>query len=129
MTTRRNFLKTSAAAMAAGIIPEAWGSPLISGKVMGANDKIRVGLIGCRSMGWGDLMDFLLHKDVDCTALCDIDQKVLNSRASEIEKSHDMKPRLFSDYRKMLELKDLDIVIIGTPDHWHCLQFVDACSA
>jgi predicted dehydrogenase len=80
-------------------------------------------------MGWGDLSDFLLHQDVDCIALCDIDRNVLDEKAAEMEKKWNKKPHLFSDYRKMLELKDLDVVIVGTPDHWHCLQFVDACAA
>jgi predicted dehydrogenase len=80
-------------------------------------------------MGWGDLADLMLHKEVECVALCDIDQGILNNRAAEMEKSQGKKPKLSSDYRKMLDMKDLDIVIIGTPDHWHCLQFTDACSA
>lgn len=130
MTTRRNFLKTSATAVAAGLVtPSAWSSVITNNRPVGANDRIRVGLIGCRNMGWGDLGDFLLHKEVDCIALCDIDRTILNNRAGEIEKSRGRKPQLFADYRKMLEMKELDAVIIGTPDHWHCLQFTDACSA
>ncbi|MDR1556019.1 MAG: Gfo/Idh/MocA family oxidoreductase [Tannerellaceae bacterium] len=131
MATRRNFLKTSATALAAGLIApsSAWGKERPVAGTAGANDKIRVGLIGCRNMGWGDLNDFLLHKDVECMALCDIDRNVLDGRAAELEKIQGRKALLFSDYRKMLELKELDAVIIGTPDHWHCLQFVDACSA
>ncbi len=116
--------------MAAGlIIPSGWSAEQLNINYAGANDKIRVGLIGCRNMGWSNLSDFLLHKDVDCIALCDIDQNILNNRANEVEKLRGKKPQLFSDYRKMLELKELDAVIVGTPDHWHCLQFVDACSA
>lgn len=130
MTTRRNFLKASATTVAAGFItPSVWGTGLLSRTAGGANDKIGVGLIGCRNMGWGNLTDFLLHNDVECVALCDIDQQILANRALELEKQQKRKPQLFSDYRKMLELKELDIVIVGTPDHWHCLQFVDACSA
>lgn len=129
MTTRRNFLKTSATAMAAGLVmPSAWSS-VGGSRIMGANNRINVGLIGCKNMGWGDLSDFLLHPEVDCIALCDIDRQILDEKASEIEKLRNKKPQLFSDYRKMLEMKELDAVIIGTPDHWHCLQFIDACSA
>lgn len=130
MTTRRNFLKTSATAMAAGLItPSAWSSVMTGSRIQGANDRIHIGLIGCKNMGWADLSDFLLHDNVDCTALCDIDQSILNGRGAEIEKRGNTKPQLFSDYRKLLEMKELDAVIIGTPDHWHCLQFTDACSA
>jgi len=130
MITRRNFLKVSATAVAAGFVaPSVLGSPEVEHRIIGANDRINIGLIGCRNMGWGDLSDTLSHKEVDCIALCDIDQGILNNRASEIEKKLNHKPRLFSDYRRMLEMKDLDAVIIGTPDHWHCLMFTDACSA
>ncbi|MDR1938133.1 MAG: Gfo/Idh/MocA family oxidoreductase [Tannerellaceae bacterium] len=108
--------------------PSVWSAGL-NATPGGAGDRINIGLIGCRSMGWGDLGDFLLHKDVDCIALCDVDRNVLDERAAELEKKRNKKPQLFSDYRKMLELKDLDVVIVGTPDHWHCLQFVDACAA
>jgi predicted dehydrogenase len=94
-----------------------------------ANDKIRVGLIGCRGMGWSNLSDFLINPDVDCIALCDIDQGILENRAKELTSIRNVKPQLFGDYRKMLEMRDIDAVIIGTPDHWHCLQMVDACQA
>jgi predicted dehydrogenase len=80
-------------------------------------------------MGWGDLTDLLLNPDVDCIALCDIDKKILEEKAAELQKLRSKKPLLFGDYRKMLERKDLDAVIVGTPDHWHCLQMTDACSA
>lgn len=131
MTTRRDFLKTSVAVTTAGFLSSTVGaSPLLQGtRIKGANDKIRVGLIGCRNMGWGNLSDFLLHKEVECIALCDIDRKILNERAAEVEKTSGRKPQLFADYRKMLEMKEIDAVIIGTPDHWHCLQFTDACAA
>ena len=138
MTTRRHFLKTSASAVAAGlIIPSSFGhgiSParvnsISPARVIGANDRINVGLIGCKNMGWADLGDFLLNPNVECTAICDIDKDILDNRAIELQQTKNKRPEIFGDYRKMLELKDLDIVIIGTPDHWHCLQFVDACAA
>ena len=130
MITRRNFLKTSVAVLATGLAnPVAWSETTFSGSVLGANDRIHVGLIGCKNMGWSNLSDFLKHPEIECVALCDIDQNVLKERAAEVEKLQNKKPNLFSDYRRLLEMKELDIVIIGTPDHWHCLQFIDACSA
>lgn len=132
MSTRRNFIKTiSTAAAASWIMPEtALSNPVLTGNTTKSNasDIVRVGLIGCRNMGWSDLSDFLILPNTECIALCDIDQNILNDRAAEIAKQG-KKPQLFGDYRKMLEMKDLDAVIIGTPDHWHCLQFVDACAA
>jgi predicted dehydrogenase len=124
MITRRNFLKTTAAA--AVVLPTMGAKAF--GKVS-ANDKLNVALIGCRNMGWGDLTDMLITNEVECVALCDIDKSVLDNRVAELEKMGKKKPDLFGDYRKLLERKDIDVVIVGTPDHWHCLHMVDACAA
>ncbi|CAK7029229.1 MAG: Inositol 2-dehydrogenase/D-chiro-inositol 3-dehydrogenase [Parabacteroides sp.] len=130
MTTRRGFFRKSAAIATAGLVmPSLLSESKMYAQVLGANDRLRVGLIGCRNMGWANLSDFLIHKDVDCVALCDIDKNILENKAGEVAKLRGNKPELFGDYRKMLEMKDLDAVIIGTPDHWHCLQLVDACAA
>jgi predicted dehydrogenase len=92
-----------------------------------ANDKINVALIGCKGMGWYNLTDLMLHEDVQCLALCDIDKSVLDARSKELSGMQKAKFDLYGDYRRILDRKDIDAVIIGTPDHWHCLQFVDAC--
>lgn len=130
MITRRTFLKQSSTAIAAGlVIPSVLGESKMFAGVVNASDKIRVGLIGCRSMGWANLYDFLAHPEVDCVALCDVDKSVLENKAAEVLKLRDKRPDLFGDYRKLLERNDIDAVIIGTPDHWHCLQMVDACAS
>ena len=114
--------------LAAGwVMPSVWG--VKNQASVSANDQIRVGLIGCRSMGWADLTDIMRQPEVRCVALCDIDQKILADRTAELTKQTGKKPDGYDDYRKMLERKDMDAVIIGTPDHWHCLQLVDACAA
>jgi len=121
---RRSFIRTAAVAAAGTIItPEVFsiGKPGIS-----PADKIRVALIGGNSMGWNDLDSFLKNKEVECVALCDVDRNVLNKRTDDVVKLRGTKPRLYVDYRKMLESKDIDVVIIGTPDHWHCLMLVDS---
>ena len=125
--TRRSFLKKSSYAVAAGLAMPTYLRAAVPG--VSANDKINVALIGCRSMGWADLSDFLLSKEVQCTALCDVDKSVLDSRAKELSSTQQVKFDLYNDYRRVLDRKDIDAVIIGTPDHWHCLQFVDACKA
>mgnify|MGYP003756416359 CR=1 FL=1 len=121
---RRTFLKTaSAAAAVATVFPyEAFsiGKPGIA-----PSDKVRVAMIGGNSQGWSDLASFLKNKEVECVAICDVDRNVLNKRTDDIVKLGFQKPRLYVDYRKMLESNDIDVVIIGTPDHWHCLMFVD----
>jgi len=122
--TRRNFLKTTAAA--AIVIPTIRVNAFSNVSI---NDKINVGLIGCKNMGWSDLSDFMLNPEIECIALCDIDKSVLESRKADLLKNGRKSPVLYGDYRKMLENKDIDVVIVGTPDHWHCLHMVDSCAA
>lgn len=124
--TRRSFLKTSSTVAAGLAMPTYLRAASIK---VSANDKINVALIGCRSMGWANLSDFLLSDEVRCLALCDIDKSVMESRAKELASMQKEKFELYGDYRRILDRKDIDAVIIGTPDHWHCLQFVDACKA
>jgi len=120
---RRTFLKQTALVTAGlGVFPTI----LRAGQVS-ANDKLTVGLIGCKGMGFSNLKAFLKQPGVSCAALCDVDQNVLNERAAEVEKMTGTKPKLYGDFRKMLEQKDIDAVIVGTPDHWHCLPMVYAC--
>jgi predicted dehydrogenase len=81
-------------------------------------------------MGFANLTEFLKHQNVDCLALCDIDDEVLSRRAADVEKQRGAKPaNLYKDWRKLIDNKDIDLVIVGTPDHWHCLQMVAACEA
>lgn len=130
MVTRRDFLKKMGTlAMAGAVSPSLVNAKSPKASVMGANDRINIGLIGCNSMGWTDLLNAINVPGVECVALCDIDKNIINRRAAELTKNKGTKPELYGDYRKLLERKDIDAVIIGTPDHWHCLQLVDACAA
>jgi predicted dehydrogenase len=92
------------------------------------DDAIHVGLIGCKGMGWSNLTSMLKIPGVHCKALCDIDQGVLEQRKKDLQ-GLKMNPDLYEDYREMLKDKDIDVVIVATPDHWHCLQMIDACAA
>ncbi|MGS0524709.1 Gfo/Idh/MocA family protein [Zobellia nedashkovskayae] len=98
-------------------------------KRVGPNDRINVGLIGCKGMGFSDLTSMLKMSETNVIALCDIDEAVLQTRTADLEKAGIKKPLWYRDYRKLLENKDIDVVIIGTPDHWHCLQLTDALMA
>ncbi|MBR5483926.1 MAG: Gfo/Idh/MocA family oxidoreductase [Alistipes sp.] len=130
MVTRRDFLKKMGTLAVAGAVsPSLVNAKSPKASVMGANDRINIGLIGCNSMGWTDLLNAVNVPGVECVALCDIDKNIINRRAAELTKNKGTKPELYGDYRKLLERKDIDAVIIGTPDHWHCLQMVDACAA
>lgn len=127
ISTRRNFIKTASVLAAGSVLP----LDSLSKARMGISpaDKIRVALIGANSQGYADLASFLKNPEVECVALCDVDRNVLNRRTDDLVKLNAPKPALFLDYRKMLENKDIDVVIIGTPDHWHCLQFVNSLEA
>ena len=128
MTTRRDFLRQTAL-LGAGLSISPFFIKAGSAGV-GANDKIGVGLIGCNGMGFEDLKAFLRNPEVECIALSDIDESVLNNRAAETEKITGKKVKhLYKDWRKLIDNKDIDLVIVGTPDHWHCLQMVSACQA
>lgn len=125
---RRKFIGSTALTSAGlgmtRIIPtEVWSSGLPPG------DSINLALIGCRNMGYGDLQQHLSNPGINCVALCDVDENILNEKAADLEKKFSQKPKLFLDFRKLLEQKDIDAVIIGTPDHWHCLMVVNALQA
>jgi len=124
--SRRSFVKASAIAVAGMALPTVVRPR--SSRVM-ANDQINVALIGCGDMGKFDLADMLVHPEVHCVALADIDSRRLAATAGEMAAKNGKKPELYGDYRKVLDRKDVDFVIIATPDHWHARQFVDACSA
>ena len=130
--SRRKFINDSTKAAAGLGLSGMISAPLISNakhKIIGANDTIRLGLIGANSMGFVDLRNAMTEPDAECVALCDIDDQVLSRRNKDVEEEQGKKPDNYKDYRKLLEDKDIDAVIIGTPDHWHCLPFVDACKA
>jgi predicted dehydrogenase len=126
--TRRSFIKKSTmAASAMGtitILPRRVWSASVA-----PSDKVNVALIGCNNMGFGILGHHLDTQMVNCVALCDVDKNVLNAKAQEVKNRYGQQPVLYGDYRQVLERNDVDAVIIGTPDHWHCLIMVDACQA
>jgi predicted dehydrogenase len=129
-TNRRNFIKNSVTAAAGiGMVPSVAGSVLTYPANRNPSDKVVLALIGARNMGWGDLSDLLKQPNVECKTLCDVDDAVLEQKAKGLVDEGHPKPLLERDYRKVLEDKDIDAVVIGTPDHWHCLITVEACEA
>ncbi len=126
-TSRRKFLGTmttlAATAGAATAFPGTFS--------IGTRQQpktVRVGLIGANGMGWSNLSSMLKVPGVQCTALCDVDANVLNKRAEEL-KARNIIPQLYAKHEDLLADSNVDAVIIGTPDHWHCLIMVDACAA
>src|SRR4051794_5159165 len=126
-TTRRNFLTHTTKLVAATSLAGITRSPILSPaatKKTAASDKIAVALIGCRGMGFADLQNALKQPGVECTALCDVDNEILKKRTADVVKIQGKAPVQYTDFRKLLENKSIDAVIIGTPDHWHCLIFI-----
>ncbi|GHA46823.1 dehydrogenase [Salinimicrobium marinum] len=129
--TRRDFLKKTSVAAAALTLPAYLSAMPYSSNFFNipGSEKINIGVIGCKGMGWANLQSHLKMPEVNCVGLADIDQRVLDERSEGVKKLRGKAPRQYKDYRKMLEDKDLDAVIIGTPDHWHCLNAVHALEA
>jgi predicted dehydrogenase len=125
--TRRAFLTDSSKALAAtsisAILPE------LSKASYSANERINIALIGAKNQGNWNLVQALRQPGVECIAICDVDDSVLQQRTNEISKVQGKTPIQYKDYRQLLANKDVHAVIIATPDHWHCRQLVDACEA
>lgn len=98
-------------------------------KRAGANDKLVIGLIGCGGMGAANMRNLMEHDDVEVAALCDVDKDRMPNDINDVTKKYGRQPAIFHDYRKMLERKDIDAVIVGTPDHWHALNLIHAVEA
>jgi predicted dehydrogenase len=123
MSNRRTFIQQSSV-LAAGtlLFPRPFVAP---------SDQVNIGAVGLNGMGWADLSSALKIPGVNVVALCDIDQNVLNKRMGDLAalKVDTGRIKLYTDYRKLLEQKDIDVVLIGTPDHWHALIMIAACQA
>jgi predicted dehydrogenase len=91
----------------------------------------RVGLIGCGWYGKCDLLRLIQVADIQVVSLCDVDRRMLGGAIDVVaqRQASRQKPRGFSDYRQMLAERDLDLVLIATPDHWHALPMIEACQA
>src|SRR2546423_8217717 len=113
---RREFLKTSGKAITVSAATLALG-----GKVLGANDRVRVAICGVRGRGNDHIKGFEKVPGVEIVALCDVDETILNQRLGEIESHGHPKPKGYTDIRKLLEDKDVDAISIATPNHWHSL--------
>ncbi len=112
--SRRKLLHTGAAAMTAASYS----------RILGANDVVQLGVIGCGGRGRGVMRTFLSTKQVLVTGLCDVwGDRVAAARQQAADAAG------YSDHRKLLEMRNLDAVLIATPDHWHARISIDAASA
>ena len=124
--SRRKFLGQSV--LATSLAPLALASltsPFVRSVRAGEpvpNEKVRLGLIGCGGMGQGDLECFFLNPEVDCVVVCDVDDARLAKGVEICEKKRGKKPETVKDFRRVLDRKDMDVVLIATPDHWHACR-------
>ena len=125
---RKTFIKNSALLTSAGLMLPGFSSLKKANSIIGSNNTVNIGTIGVNSMGWWNTKSLLRIPNVNLTAICDVDARVLQKRKTEMD-NQGIKVKTFSDYRKLLEEKDVDAVVIGTPDHWHALMMIHASQA
>lgn len=133
MSHRRKFLQQTAALVTGATVLSSFDSRTFSifrNRISPA-DQLNVGAIGINGMGWANVNAALKVPGVNLVAICDVDKNVLDKRKADLSKMNvdASKVSVYTDYRKLLEQKDIDMVIIGTPDHWHALQMIHACEA
>jgi predicted dehydrogenase len=118
---RRRFLLGATSAFAPAMITRSFASP---------NDRIRVAVIGFHGQGGSHIRAItgLKSQNIELAALCDVDESVIAKKMKELEKS-DLRPKTYTDIRKLLEDKSIDAVSIATPNHWHALATIWACQA
>jgi predicted dehydrogenase len=129
--TRRRFLRQSgtgtAGLVAGGIVLSS--APLAYPRAPGANERVRVMVLGVRGRGRGHAADYAELENVEVTALCDPDERVLSPVRGDVEKRQGKAPELHQDFRPLLEDKSIHAVSIATPDHWHALASIWSCQA
>jgi predicted dehydrogenase len=122
--SRREFLSRASALGAAGLLALHPKRP-----VLGANDRIGVGIVGLRGQGTVHIQGFHKLDGVEVVALCDVDEEVLEARATAFEKATGKKVKRYVDMRQLFEDKEADCVSFATPNHWHALGAIWAMQA
>ena len=133
MNSRKKFIQQSSLLIGGGLLASATSSKAFSifrNRISPA-DQLNIGAIGINGMGWSNVQSALKIPGVNLVAICDVDANVMDKRMKELAgKNYDTsRIKKYNDYRKLLEQKDVDAVIIGTPDHWHALIMIHACQA
>lgn len=124
--SRRTFIRQSATAGAA----LAFAAPMIvPSHVFGANDRVRVAVLGVNGRGQDHIQNFMKLPNVEVATLCDPDDVILQQRAKEFQEKHGKKVKTEQDFRKVFDDNKIDAVSIATPNHWHALATIWACQA
>ena len=120
MDTRRKFI------LGAGTVA---ATSLSTKRALGANEKVRVGVIGVNGRGKDHIAGIMKLPDAEVVALCDVDTNVSEKRATEFQAKYGKPVDTIVDMRKLFERKDIDAVTVATPNHWHALATIWACQA
>lgn len=133
MNSRKKFLQQSSMLIGGGLLASATSGKAFSifKNRISPSDQLNIGAIGINGMGWSNVQSALKIPGVNLVAVCDVDANVIQKRMQELAaKNYDIsRIKQYGDYRKLLDQKDVDAVIIGTPDHWHALIMIHACQA
>ena len=123
--TRREILKTTVPSSLAIMATPT----IIPSTAFGANDRLRVAVIGINGRGKDHISGFMKQENVEVATLCDVDNVVLKAGAKAFEEKYNKKVSIEEDLRKVYEDKSIDAVSIATPNHWHALAAIWACQA
>ncbi|WP_447639818.1 MULTISPECIES: Gfo/Idh/MocA family protein [Chitinophagaceae] len=131
MNSRRKFISQSSMLALGGILFQSINTKNFAAEVRSANDEINIGVVGINGMGWSDTLSLLKIPGIRLVALCDVDRNVIDRRLKDLQKSNidTSMVKTYSDYRHLLDNKDVNVVVIGTPDHWHALIMIHALQA
>lgn len=119
---RRTFIKAAAAVPAAA-------SAASANSVLGANDRIRAAVLGVNGRGQSHMYGLQPLKNVEVTTFVDPDLSIARKRAGEFEGKHGHRPKVVQDLRRVIDDKEIDVITIATPNHWHTLAAIWACQA
>lgn len=126
-SSRRSFIKKTAVAGTGGVIT---APTIVSANVFGANDRINAAVLGVNGRGGKSHIKSLMNQEnVHVAALCDPDMNVLKERQKEFKETYGKKVSLEQDLRNVFDDKDIDVVSIASPNHWHALSVIWACQA
>ena len=133
MNSRKKFIHQSSLLLGGGLMASSLDSQAfaIFKNRVAPSDQLNIGAIGINGMGWANVKAALKVPGVNLVAVCDVDSNVIKKRLGELpaKKYNTSSIKIFNDYRQLLEQKEVDAVIIGTPDHWHALIMIHACQA
>ena len=129
--TRRSFIrKVAAGTSALAIGGVGYGiSPASYSRIMGANDRIRMGIMGTNGRGKSMAANFALQKNTEVLCICDVEDQALAKGIAAVQEAVNKTPRSEKDFRKMLDAKDIDAVYLAPPDHWHAPATIMSCVA